>query len=71
MTLFEDGDWRLVGGMWETATIMHKCLPHVVNGEVLRNNGTWYYIYLGTCGGCGMEVPDEMMGLQILYNWER
>ena len=61
MTLFEDGDWRLVDGMVDESSIMHRC----------GSQDWWFYVRNGFCNSCDVSVPDKMMGLQSLHNWDR
>lgn len=67
MTVFEDGDWRLVGGVWRTISIMHRCVKPIPKDR----DGWWYYADKGVCGSCLEPAPDKLIGLQALVNWDR
>lgn len=79
MTLFEDGDWRLIDGVWKTISIMHRCNPRPdYDVDILKDmdvrsqdDNWWYYAQKnGVCPHCGEKAPDEMMGLKTLHEWK-
>ena len=65
-TLFEDGDWRLVGGIMSggMAALMHRCSKD-------SSLDYWRLAYNSLCGACSAEAPDELIGLKALQDWER
>ena len=76
MTIFEDGDWRLVDCVWKKISIMHKCPPKptpctTVIKTRLKSDGWWYYAQNGVCNSCLAAAPDKLVGLQTLTNWKR
>ena len=71
MTVFEDGDWRLVDGVWKTISIMHRCGPGGPEVDPGDRDGWWFYVQHGVCNSCLEPAPDKLIGLQILTNWER
>ena len=71
MTLFEDGNWRLVDGVWKTISIMHMCNVTTLPTERANSDGWWFYVQNGTCNSCHAKAPDKLVGLQALVNWER
>ena len=72
MILFQDGDWRLVGPVGTKSHIMHKCGPgYKLHNQDPDRNGWWDYTHDRICVVCKTHVPDEMIGLQTLTNWER
>ena len=75
--LFEDKRWRLVRQVhkdpvynkaaWKLAYIEHNCI-----GQPLGlTDPVWYYSSKNRCYSCETPIPDEMMGLKALVNWER
>ena len=62
--LFEDGAWRLFGKD-NRCDVQHHCTqPH-------GGARWWYYAYDGACGVCHSKIPDPILGLKLLHNWDR
>ena len=70
--LFEDGDWRIcrIGRYLArdgTSMIYHKC-----KDEFNLNQAWWHIGHRDkSCVWCNSDVPDPIMGLFILHNWDR
>lgn len=69
--LFRDGNWRLVTSQnYEPtpnniAAIQHMCERRSND----RNN--WCFVYEDHCARCGDTIPEALIGLQALTNWNR
>lgn len=68
--LFRDGDWRLVNRNDGTnkASVQHRCQEGLSGG---RLSDWWYYTNGTQCFTCDKPIPDAIMGLKALHNWDR
>ena len=65
--LFEDGTWRLYGhDEDEYSTIAHKCPKW---GDC--PNEWWWYWGKDACGKCDDEIPESIMAVYTLHNFDR
>ncbi len=66
--LFEDGLWRICRTVYSaTSIIQHKC-QNTKNGHV---PGWWHISLDDSCVYCRDKVPDPILGLWRLHNWDR
>lgn len=72
MTLFEDGDWRLQTDIIRPSAIYHRCQD---GPEYWWDTEKAYWWHVGwdekVCCHCSLPVPEAIIGLHTLYNWDR
>ena len=69
--LFEADGWRLLG--WSSEDYTHKSYSEIQHhcNQPHGSKMWWYYAYDRVCGICHTDIPDEMIGLKLLYDWKR
>ena len=69
--LFQDGDWRICQNLIhgnEGTAIHHHCVSSLRNGLQDR----WWHSTKGTkCLFCHESIPDAILGLWRLHEWDR
>ena len=70
--LFKEGEWMIEnhfsGGAWAESTIItHNCKHSEVHLVWTSLNARKE----GKCYFCEKSIPDSIITLQILYNWDR
>lgn len=64
--LFEDGDWRICRtGTGDESSIYHLC------NDADGVHHWWHISSRDRCAYCATMVPDGVMGLWQLHNWDR
>ena len=70
--LFEDGDWRLIESHRSTipdcSDIQHRCRQEISSGLPQE---WWYYCGSVSCGVCEELIPEALIGLKTLQDWDR
>ena len=78
--MFRDGNWKLVrdwsivsndDGSWKAPTISWVGMSHQCYGEAWSHKVNRLHLDKGLCGHCGEKIPQEIIGLQQLANWDR
>lgn len=63
--LFRDGEWRLITWGEPYTEIQHWC------DNKTGGMPGWFYAYHKVCGACHLAIPEPILGLKLLYKWDR
>ena len=69
--LFEDGDWRIrragFSGGGANSIIQHRCPSYYG----VKTQAWWYYTDGTQCVTCNAAIPEALIGLKALHEWDR
>ncbi len=65
--LFEEGDWRICRTDFGDGSAIH----HLCREEYNRHQAWWRISNNGFCAYCRDKVPESIMGLWTLHNWDQ